>query len=68
MSKQCGLLDRIGDLFPDTPAGEQAVQKLAAQHIDEAARDSGLAGRTEENTNTNIHAPRGCCVPWASAT
>ncbi|MGW7462480.1 DUF4230 domain-containing protein [Streptomyces sp. NPDC054797] len=50
VSKQRGLLDRIGDLFSDNPAGEQAVQKLAARHIDEAARDSGLAERAEKNT------------------
>lgn len=50
VSKQRGLLDRIGDLFSDNPAGEQAVQKLAVQHIDAAARDSGLAERAEKNT------------------
>ncbi|MEU4728472.1 DUF4230 domain-containing protein [Streptomyces sp. NPDC023588] len=50
VSKQRGLLDRIGDLFSDNPAGEQAVQKLAARHIDEAARDSGLSERAEKNT------------------
>ncbi|MFD9520556.1 DUF4230 domain-containing protein [Streptomyces sp. NPDC059979] len=50
VSKQRGLLDRLGDLFSDNPAGEQAVQKLAVQHIDEAARDSGLAERAEKNT------------------
>ncbi|WP_328622998.1 DUF4230 domain-containing protein [Streptomyces sp. NBC_00354] len=54
VSKQRGLLDRIGDLFSDNPAGEQAVQKLAAQHIDVAARDSGLAGRAEKNTTSML--------------
>ncbi|MFG2985530.1 DUF4230 domain-containing protein [Streptomyces sp. NPDC048258] len=54
VSKQRGLLDRIGDLFSDNPAGEQAVQKLAAQHIDEAARDSGLAERAEKNTTSML--------------
>ncbi|MFE2479058.1 DUF4230 domain-containing protein [Streptomyces sp. NPDC059389] len=54
VSKQRGLLDRIGDLFSDNPAGEQAVQKLAAQHIDEAARDSGLAERAEKNTTAML--------------
>ncbi|MCC0094362.1 DUF4230 domain-containing protein [Streptomyces flavotricini] len=42
--------DRIGDLFSDDPAGEQAVQKRAAQHIDGAARDSGLAERAGKKT------------------
>ncbi|MEU7553754.1 DUF4230 domain-containing protein [Streptomyces sp. NPDC044571] len=54
VSKQRGLLDRLGDLFSDNPAGEQAVQRLAAQHIGEAARDSGLAARAEENTTAML--------------
>ncbi|MET9466436.1 DUF4230 domain-containing protein [Streptomyces sp. NPDC006544] len=54
VSKQRGLLDRLGDLFSDNPAGEQAVQKLAVQHIDEAARDSGLAERAERNTESML--------------
>ncbi|MFD5620007.1 DUF4230 domain-containing protein [Streptomyces yangpuensis] len=54
VSKQRGLLDRIGDLFSANPAGEQAVQKLAAQHIDEAARTSGLADRAEKNTTSML--------------
>ncbi len=54
VSKQRGLLDRIGDLFSDNPAGEQAVQKLAVQHIDAAARDSGLAERAEKNTSSML--------------
>ncbi|MFG2989251.1 DUF4230 domain-containing protein [Streptomyces sp. NPDC048257] len=54
VSKQRGLLDRLGDLFSDNPAGEQAVQKLAAQHIDQAARDSGLTERAEKNTTAML--------------
>ncbi|MGW0749139.1 DUF4230 domain-containing protein [Streptomyces sp. NPDC002587] len=54
VSKERGLLDRIGDLFSDNPAGEQAVQKLAAQHIDAAARDSGLTERAERNTTSML--------------
>ncbi|CAM5245102.1 hypothetical protein STENM223S_09840 [Streptomyces tendae] len=38
VSKQRGLLDRLGDLFSDNPNSEQAVQKLAVRHIREAAR------------------------------
>lgn len=54
VSKQRGLLDRLGDLFSDNPAGEQAVQQLAVRHIGEAARDSGLAARAEENTTAML--------------
>jgi hypothetical protein len=50
VSKQRGLLDRLGDLFSDNPNSEQAVQKLAVKHIGDAAKDSGLTGRAEKNT------------------
>lgn len=50
VSKQRGLLDRLGDFFSDNPNDEQAVQRLAAQHIGEAAKDSGLTARAEKNT------------------
>ncbi|MEW2398856.1 DUF4230 domain-containing protein [Streptomyces sp. NPDC046862] len=50
VSKQRGLLDRIGDLFSDNPNSEQAVQKLASKHIGDAAKDSRLTDRAESNT------------------
>ncbi|MFF0837876.1 MULTISPECIES: DUF4230 domain-containing protein [unclassified Streptomyces] len=53
VSKQRGLLDRLGDLFSDNPNGEQAVQKLAVRHIGDAAKSSGLTRRAESNT-TNM--------------
>ncbi|MEV7567333.1 DUF4230 domain-containing protein [Streptomyces tanashiensis] len=50
VSKQRGLLDRLGDLFSDNPASEQAVNVLAARRIGDAARESGLTSRAERNT------------------
>ncbi|MFJ8079196.1 DUF4230 domain-containing protein [Streptomyces sp. NPDC096205] len=50
VSKQRGLLDRLGDLFSDNPNGEQAVQQLAVRHIADAAKESGLTARAERNT------------------
>ncbi|WP_086565180.1 DUF4230 domain-containing protein [Streptomyces africanus] len=50
VSKQRGLLDRLGDLFSDNPGGEQAVQKLAVRHIGDAAKESELTARAETNT------------------
>jgi hypothetical protein len=50
VSKQRGLLDRLGDLFSDNPNDERAVQRLAARHIGEAAKDSRLTSRAEVNT------------------
>ncbi|GGY76962.1 hypothetical protein GCM10010363_67460 [Streptomyces omiyaensis] len=54
VSKQRGLLDRLGDLFSDNPAGEQAVHVLAAQRIGEAARESDLTSRAERNTTAML--------------
>jgi hypothetical protein len=50
VSKQRGLLDRLGDLFSDNPNSEQAVQRLAVRHIATAAKGSGLTTRAETNT------------------
>ncbi|MDP5310150.1 DUF4230 domain-containing protein [Streptomyces poriferorum] len=50
VSKQRGLLDRLGDVFSDNPNSEHAVQKIAVSHIGDAAKDSGLTTRAEANT------------------
>lgn len=54
VSKQRGLFDRIGDFFSDNPGSEQAVNKLAARHIGEAAKESGLTRRAEKNTTAML--------------
>ncbi|WP_210587167.1 DUF4230 domain-containing protein [Streptomyces sp. GESEQ-35] len=54
VSKQRGLLDRLGDLFSDNPNSEQAVQKLASRHIGDAAKDSELTTRAESNTTSML--------------
>ncbi|WNI20484.1 DUF4230 domain-containing protein [Streptomyces sp. ITFR-16] len=54
VSKQRGLLDRLGDLFSDNPNSEHAVQKLAVSHIGEAAKGSGLTTRAEANTTSML--------------
>ncbi|MEV8033437.1 DUF4230 domain-containing protein [Streptomyces sp. NPDC002742] len=54
VSKQRGLLDRIGDIFSDNPNDERAVQRLAAKHIGKAAQDSRLTARAEENTTSML--------------
>ncbi|MFD0019761.1 DUF4230 domain-containing protein [Streptomyces sp. NPDC058382] len=54
VSKQRGLFDRIGDFFSDNPGSEQAVNKLAAQRIGEAAKESGLTRRAEKNTTAML--------------
>lgn len=54
VSKQRGILDRLGDFFSDNPGSEQAVNKLAAKHIGEAAEESGLTKRAEKNTTSML--------------
>ncbi|MFF8607146.1 DUF4230 domain-containing protein [Streptomyces sp. NPDC015346] len=54
VSKQRGLLDRLGDLFSDNPADERAVHVLAADHIGAAAEESDLALRAERNTTSML--------------
>lgn len=54
VSKQRGLFDRLGDFFSDNPADEHAVNKLAAKHIQDAAKDSGLTTRAEKNTTSML--------------
>jgi hypothetical protein len=54
VSKQRGLLDRLGDLFSDNPADERAVHRLASERIAEAAEESGLVARAEKNTTSML--------------
>ncbi|MFF5637187.1 DUF4230 domain-containing protein [Streptomyces sp. NPDC012825] len=54
VSKQRGLLDRLGDLFSDNPANEQAVNVLAAERIGDAAKESDLTSRAERNTTAML--------------
>ncbi|MFC9910641.1 DUF4230 domain-containing protein [Streptomyces sp. NPDC127197] len=54
VSKQRGLLDRLGDLFSDNPNSEQAVQQLAVRHIRAAAKESELTARAESNTTAML--------------
>lgn len=54
MSKQRGLLDRLGDFFSDNPGDERAVQRLAARHIADAAQETSLVDRAEANTTTML--------------
>lgn len=54
VSKQRGLLNRIGDLFSDNPNSERAVQQLAVRHIGDAAKESELTTRAEVNTTSML--------------
>lgn len=54
VTKERGLLDRLGDLFSGNPNNEQEVHRLAVRHIAEAAARSDLEGRAEKNTEAML--------------
>lgn len=49
-AQQRGLLNRVSDLFSNDPNRQQELYKLGEQKIADAAKDSGLAERAQENT------------------
>ena len=54
VSRQRGLLDRIGGMFSDTPTGERQLYLLAEQKLDAAARAGGVRARAEANTRSML--------------
>jgi hypothetical protein len=50
MSRDRGLLDRLGGVFVDSPTGERALERAAMVKMDAAARATSLRTRAERNT------------------
>jgi hypothetical protein len=50
VSRDRGLLDRLGSVFSDSPTGERALQVAAQDKMRAAAAASDLPTRAEENT------------------
>ncbi len=50
VSRDRGLLDRLGSVFSDTPTGERELQLAAQEKMKAAAAASDLSGRAEQNT------------------
>jgi len=50
VSRDRGLLDRLGSVFSDTPTGERELQLAAQAKMRAAAAASDLPARAEENT------------------
>jgi len=50
VSRDRGLLDRLGSVFSDTPTGERELQLAAQEKMKAAAAESDLATRAEQNT------------------
>lgn len=54
VSRQRGLLDRLGGVFSDSPTGERQLYLLAEQKLEAAAREAGVLARAEENTEAML--------------
>lgn len=54
VSRQRGLLDRLGSVFSDTPTSEHSLMLTAEQKMTAAAHDSDLRNRAEQNTRTML--------------
>ncbi|MGQ0521102.1 MAG: DUF4230 domain-containing protein [Actinomycetota bacterium] len=59
VSRQRGLLDRIGGVFSDNPTGERELYVLAEQKLEAAARAGDLRARAEKNTAAMLKAMLG---------
>jgi hypothetical protein len=54
VSRERGLLDRVGSMFSDTPTGEQHLHQAAERKMQVAAAESDLRARAEHNTRTML--------------
>ena len=54
VTRERGLLDRLGGVFSDTPTGEQQLYVLAEKKVEAAARAGGVRARAEANTRTML--------------
>ena len=54
LSRDRGVLDRVGGMFSDNPTSEREVAALAEDKLDAAAAESDLRSRAEENTRAML--------------
>lgn len=54
LSRERGLVDRLGGVLSDSPTSERRVAALAEDRLDEAAAQSDLLRRAEESTRTML--------------
>ncbi|MDP9389495.1 MAG: DUF4230 domain-containing protein [Actinomycetota bacterium] len=54
VSRDRGLLDRLGSVFSDNPTGERQLYLLAERKLAAAAKDGGVTQRAEENTRAML--------------
>ncbi len=56
LDRDRGLLERIGGMFEENPSSEGAFDSLAEQRLEDAAADSDLLVRAEDNTRDMLTA------------
>jgi Protein of unknown function (DUF4230) len=56
LARDRGLLDRLGSVFTDNPAGERQFFQLAERELTTAAANSELLRRAEDNTRQTLTA------------
>jgi hypothetical protein len=54
MSRDRGLLDRLGGMFTDSPTSERPLERAAVIKMDRAAHKTNLVARAERNTTAMI--------------
>jgi Protein of unknown function (DUF4230) len=54
MSRDRGVLDRVGGIVSDSPTSERSLERVGEARIAKAARDGDLRKRAERNTATMI--------------
>ncbi|HET7489408.1 MAG TPA: DUF4230 domain-containing protein [Acidimicrobiales bacterium] len=54
VTRQRGVLDRLGGVFTDTPTGERQLYLLAEKKVGAAAAGGGVRERAEANTRTML--------------
>lgn len=54
VSRDRGVLDRVGSVFSDSPTGERHLYLAAEKKLEAAARDGDIVRRAEENTRSML--------------
>jgi hypothetical protein len=54
VSRERGLLDRVGSVFSDSPTGERHLYLLAEKKMEVAAREGDILRRAQENSRSML--------------
>ncbi len=54
VSRDRGILDRLGSVFADSPTGERQLYLLAERKLQAAAQEGDIVRRAEDNTRAML--------------